>query len=70
MLSMTQIKDIRKMYFEEGKNISQIARETGHDRKTVRAYLDKEDWNQELPKVKKEKPFRNLIHTSMTLMHG
>ena len=49
MLSMTQIKDIRKMYFEEGKNISEIARETGHDRKTVRAYLDKEDWNQELP---------------------
>jgi len=43
MLSMTQIKDIRKMYFEEGKNISEIARETGHDRKTVRAYLDKED---------------------------
>jgi len=30
MLSMTQIKDIRKMYFEEGKNISEIARETGH----------------------------------------
>jgi transposase len=60
MLSMTQIKDIRKMYFEEGKNISEIARETGHDRKTVRAYLDKEDWNQELPKVKKENAFPKL----------
>ncbi len=52
MLSMTQIKDIRKMYFEEGKNISQIAKETGHDRKTVREYLEKEDWNLELPKVR------------------
>jgi len=26
MLSMTQIKNIIKMYFEEGKNISQIAK--------------------------------------------
>lgn len=60
MLSMTQIKDIRKMYFEEGKNISQIARETGHDRKTVRAYLDKVDWNQKPPKVKKETAFPKL----------
>ena len=50
---MTQIKDIRKMYFEEGKNISQIARETGHDRKTIRGYLNKDDWNTEPPKIKK-----------------
>ena len=60
MLSMTQIKDIRKMYFEEGKYISQIARETGHDRKTVRAYLDKVDWNQKPPKLKKETAFPKL----------
>ena len=60
MLSMTQIKDIRKMYFEEGKNISQIARETGYDRKTVKKYLDKDDWNKELPKVKKEPAFPKL----------
>ena len=57
---MTQIKDIRKMYFEEGKNISQIARETGHDRKTVRAYLDKVAWNKKPPKVKKENAFPKL----------
>jgi transposase len=60
MLSMTQVKDIRKMYFEEGKNISQIARETGYDRKTVKKYLDKDDWNKELPKVKKEPAFPKL----------
>ena len=60
MLSMTQIKDIRKMYFEEGKNISQIAKKTGHDRKTVRSYLYKEDWNKELPKLKKEPSFSKL----------
>jgi transposase len=60
MLSMTQVKHIRKMYFEEGKNISQISRETGHDRKTVRGYLNKEDWNKELPKVKKEAGYPKL----------
>jgi transposase-like protein len=27
---MTQIHDIRKAYFEKGKNISQIAREYGY----------------------------------------
>jgi predicted DsbA family dithiol-disulfide isomerase len=48
MLTMTQVHNIRKMYFEEGKNISQIARETGHDRKTVRNYLHKNDWNNKL----------------------
>ncbi|MFY9278196.1 MAG: IS21 family transposase [Caldicoprobacterales bacterium] len=57
---MTQVKHIRKMYFEEGKNISQISRETGHDRKTVRGYLNKEDWNKELPKVKKEAGYPKL----------
>jgi len=60
MLTMTQVKDIRKMYFEEGKNISQIARETGHDRKTVRGYINKDDWNEEPPKVKKEATFPKL----------
>ncbi len=69
MLTMTQAKDIRKMYFEEGKNISEIARETGHDRKTVRGYLDKDNWNEEPPKVKKEAAI-SLTHTSRTLIPG
>jgi len=60
MLSMTQIKNIRKMYFEEGKNISQISRETGYDRKTVRKYIEKDDWNKELLKIKKEPLFPKL----------
>lgn len=47
MLTMTQQHDIRKMYFEEGKNIAQISRETGHDRKTIRDVINKEDWNEE-----------------------
>lgn len=51
---MTQIHDIRKQYFEKGKTISQISRETGFDRKTVRYYLNKEDFNSPpIPAVKK-----------------
>ena len=49
MLTMTQVHDIRKLYFEEGKNISQIAKITGFDRKTVRNYLNKDDFNGPLP---------------------
>lgn len=60
MLTMTQAHDIRKMYFEEGKNISQIARETSHDRKTIKFYLGKDDWNEELPKVEQEAGYPKL----------
>ena len=41
---MTQVHDIRKLYFEEGKNISQISKATGFDRKTVRNYLERDDF--------------------------
>jgi len=57
---MTQVHDIRKLYFEEGKNIAQISRETGRDRKTVSLYLEKEDWNQENAEVPKESEFPKL----------
>lgn len=45
MLKMKEITDLRKMYFEEGKNISQIQKETGFDRKTIRNFVNKKDWN-------------------------
>ena len=57
---MTQVHTIRKLYLEEGKNISQILQETGHDRKTVRAYLEKEDWNEKKPTLHKEAEFPKL----------
>jgi transposase len=47
LLTMTEVHDIRKLYFEKGQNITQIAHETGRDRKTIRIYLEKEDWNEE-----------------------
>jgi transposase len=57
---MTQVNDIRKKYFEEGKNITEISRETGRDRKTVKMYLEKEDWNVEKVKSLLEREFPKL----------
>ena len=45
MLKMTEIADLRTMYFEDGTNISQIQKKTGFDRKTIRKFINKEDWN-------------------------
>ena len=45
MLTMTQVHNIRKLYFEEGKNISQISKAAGFDRKTVRNFLKKDNFN-------------------------
>lgn len=45
MLTMDNIHNIRKLYFEEGKSITQVSKETGNDRKTVRKYIEKEDFN-------------------------
>ena len=42
---MTERTNIRKMYFEDGKNISQIQEKTGFDRKTIRKFIAKTDWN-------------------------
>ena len=42
---MTEVHDVRKLYYDEGKSITEISKETGRDRKTVRLYLEKEDWN-------------------------
>jgi transposase len=46
LLTMTEAHEIRRLYFEEGRSITQISHETGRDRKTIRFYLEKEDWNQ------------------------
>ena len=39
---MTTVHDLRKLYYDEGKSITEISKETGRDRKTVRLYLEKE----------------------------
>ncbi len=39
MITMAIINRIKNEYFRNGKSISEIARVTGHDRKTVRKTL-------------------------------
>jgi len=47
---MTQIKHIKKERFEKGKSIRCIARETGHDFRTVKKYIEKSDFNESVRK--------------------
>jgi hypothetical protein len=46
---MTQINDIREAFFMKGRNISEISRDFGIDRKTVRKYISKDDFSDILP---------------------
>ena len=43
---MADIDSIRERYYKEGKSISQIAVESGRDRKTVRKYIAHDNWNE------------------------
>ena len=58
MLTMTKIDDIRKAFFEEGISISEISRKQSIDRKTIRKYITKDDFNQPQlkPVIKTEQP--------------
>ena len=60
MLTMTQVHDIRKRYFEEGKTISAISKDTGFDRKTIRGYLKKDDFNSQVAPAVKKSTFKKL----------
>jgi transposase len=46
---MTEVHNLRKLFYDEGKNITEISKETGRDRKTIRQCLNKEDWNENQP---------------------
>jgi transposase len=48
---MTEVHNLRKLYYDEGKNITAISKQTGRDRKTVRECLNKEDWNEVQPSL-------------------
>jgi transposase len=69
---MTEVHNLRNLYYDEGKNITQISKETGRDRKTVRLCIEKEDWNEiqtkslagaEFPKLE---PFKADIDAWLT----
>ena len=57
MLTMDQIHHIRALFYEQGYNISDIAKATGRDWKTVAKYIDMADFNEPLPAPASEKQF-------------
>jgi len=46
LLTMTEVHNLRKLYYNEDKNITEIAKQTGRDRKTVRQSLHKDGCNR------------------------
>lgn len=68
MLTMDQVHDIRERYYEKGENVSQIAATLKLDWRTVRKYIDKEDFNEPAPKTASDQrfcpkldPFKDVI---------
>ncbi len=69
MLAMDDIHQIRDLYYSQGiDNVSEIARITGYDRRTVTKYLDKEDFSPKAPEPDTEEdhsskldPYKPLI---------
>lgn len=65
MLTMEQVKFIKDLYERKGLSLRNIAKITGRDFKTVKKYVQKEDWNdapKEPPKTKsKLDPFKETI---------
>lgn len=57
--TMDQIHHIRDLFYQQDKNISEIASETGLNWKTVRKYVDMEDFNSPPPP-----PASTVVHES------
>ena len=56
MITMDQIHRIRNLFFRQGKNLAEIATILGVDWRTVRKYVDKEDFNEPIPVAQGNKP--------------
>ena len=68
MLTMDQIHHIRQLYYEQDKNISEIAQKMHMNWRTVQKYVDMDDFNLPAPKPEnsqnacpKLEPFKPLI---------
>ena len=55
--AMDQIHRIRELFYLQGKNISEIATQLSLDWKTVRKYIDKDDFNPPAPKPAYDQSF-------------
>ena len=65
MIAMDKVHSIRQLFYEQGKSVSAIAAETGHDRKTISKYLDMTDLTHRNPKKRIRKICaRSWMHIS------
>ena len=46
---MAQVHQVRELYFNQGKNLTQIAEEMDCDWRTVRKYVDQDDFSTKPP---------------------
>ena len=53
MLTITQVNYIRDLYFWEGKNITEICNLTGRNYRTIKKYIEQDDFNSKEHKVKR-----------------
>ena len=58
--TMDQIHHIRELFFEQGLNLSDIAEASGFNWKTVRKYVDMEDFNIPSKNLRPDKHFSKL----------
>jgi predicted transcriptional regulator len=68
MITMAIINRIKNEYFRNGKSISEIARVTGHDRKTVRKTLRQKGFAVKEPSCKKDKPHCILVSNCLSAL--
>jgi hypothetical protein len=53
VLTITQINYIRELYFLEGKNYTDICKMSGKNYRTVKKYIEKDDFNENTHKAKR-----------------
>ena len=69
MLTITQVNYIRELYFLEGKTYSEIRKMTGRNYRTIKKYLEMDDFNENRHKAKrpsKSDVLRPIIHKWLT----
>ena len=67
---MDQIHRIRMLYYEQGKNLKEIAALTDLDWRTVRKYVDQEDFSPARPSPEKEEQHESKLNTFKPLIDG
>ena len=60
MTPMDQVHRIRDLYYSQGKSVTEISRIEHLDWRTVRKYVDKEDFNESPPVPNKEQHVSKL----------